>query len=191
MKRILFLILLAFSLNAMGQFNTGSLYFTGMTGGNLGYEFTSTEFNNQNTIPYSINVEGGYFFKNRIAIGASLHTGGDHSNYFLIDTSEFTSGEHNFYLGPNIRYYKVRDDDLQLYFYGHPYFGLGTYGGTLGIAGGIGANYFLTERVAIEARASYIYHRLSSSGFIENTHSIKFEIGISLFFPSISFFDRT
>ena len=191
MKKILIIMILALSVNAIGQFNTGSIYFTGMTGGNLGYELTRTEFNNQNTIPYAFDLEGGYFFKNRIAIGASFHAGGEHPNYFLIDTSSFTSGEHNFYLGPNIRYYKVRNDDLQLYFYGNPYFGIGTYGGTLGLAGGIGLNYFLTERVAIEARGSYIYHRYSSSGFIENTHSIKFEIGISLFFPSITFFDRT
>lgn len=172
------------------QFNTGSVYFTGLTGANFGYERISTEFAADNRISYDIHLEGGYFIRNRLAIGAAIFTGIDgHSNYFLFGPSP---GQHDFFLGPNVRYYIARDDDFQIYYFGNPYFGFGNSpGSTLGVTAGAGVNYFLTERLALEARASYNYHRWIYEFAPENTHRIIFEIGISLFFPSITFFDQS
>jgi hypothetical protein len=192
MKKYFLLVMLGAAMTVSAQFNTGSLYFTGLTGANLGYErqtqisdFVTQSFN---YIIYDLHLEGGYFVRNRLAVGGKIFTRDEHGSSIGLGDA---SGERTLFFGPTIRYYIPREDDLQIYYYGNPYFGFGTYGNTLGITGGVGVNYFLTERVAIEARGSYTFHRFFEEFFQENTHTILFEIGISLFFPSITFFDQS
>jgi len=185
-------MMLALAYTSFGQFNTGSVYFTGLTGANLGYERITqiTEFTttSNNYIIYDLHLEGGYFIKNRFGIGGKIFTRDDHGSSIGLGGA---TGERTLFFGPTVRYYIPRDDDLQIYYYGNPYFGFGTYGSTLGVTAGIGVNYFLTERVAVEARGSYTFHRFFEEFFNENTHTLMFEIGISLFFPSITFFDQS
>lgn len=186
MKKIFILLLITASLSAYGQFNSGSVYFTGMTNGHLGTRIYEESF----YIPFEISVEGGYFIKNRIALGGEIHTHGELS----------FSGNSSYELlfGPTIRYYRTSVKDFQAYYFGHAFYGFwnGNNNQT-GLKGGVGFNYFLTERIALEARIGYKYQRqwytepFSGFNYHFNTHDLLFEFGITVFFPSIKFFDRT
>lgn len=178
------LLLIAFSAGAYAQFNTGSVYFSGTTGGNLGIGI----FESQVYIPLELGIEGGYFIKNKLSVGAEVHT---HGELFFGGGSTF-----ELRLGPTIRYYRPSAKDLQLFYLGHLYYGFweGSNNQT-GIEAGVGADYFLTERVAIEAKVLYHYQRQWSNfggfSFTYNYHDLLFEIGISVFFPSLTFFDKS
>jgi hypothetical protein len=181
MKKYLLIFALFVSMSVYGQFNTGSVYFTGMTGANLGFELQQTYA----TIPYNLNVEGGYFLRNRLSLGGTVHSHGN------IGLGEFGSSNHELFLGAMIRYYLPRDEGLQVYLYGNPFFSVATSDNRFGVSGGAGINYFITERIALEARGYYRFMRYTNEfdgGF--NNHSLNFDIGISIFFPSISFFSN-
>ena len=100
-----------------------------------------------------------------------------------------TAGSHELYIGPAVRYYMPREDDLQIYYIANPFFALATGTDRLGMMAGAGVNYFLTERVALEARFSYRFLRYVDEFFGYNSHRIGFNAGISVFFPSLSFLD--
>lgn len=190
MKKIMILTALACSFTVFGQFNTGSVYFSGMTSGNIGTRISEGML----YLPFNISAEGGYFLKNKIALGGELHT---HGEFNFNGTSSY-----ELRLGPTIRYYRPSAKDCQMYFFGHAYYGFwnSSYN-QWGIEGGVGFNYFVTERIALEARGGYNFQRqwdaytdpftgeVFRTNF--NNHHLLFEVGISVFFPSIKFFDRT
>lgn len=178
MKKYLIVLVLFISLNSFGQFNSGSIYFTGMTGADLGIELQ--EFNS--SIPYNLNLEGGYFIRNRFSVGGNIHSHG----YFGLGGS---SGTHELFIGPAVRYYMPREDDLQIYYIANPFYAIATGADRLGFMAGAGVNYFLTERIALEARFSYRFLRYVDEFFSYNAHRIGFEAGLSIFFPSWTFFE--
>ena len=178
MKKYIIIFALFVSMSVYGQFNSGSVYFTGVTGANLGRELTE---GGSSSIPYAINVEGGYFLKNRFSVGGNIYAHG----HFGIETT----GSHEIFMGPAFRYYLARESGIQIYFYGNPFYSVSTGLNTWGAAAGAGMNYFITEGIALEARGSYRYVRNYSEGFGYNQHSLTFEVGISIFFPSLTFFN--
>ncbi len=186
MKKIFIVLALAISYGAFGQFNTGSVYFSGMTTGNLGTGLNEGQF----YIPFEIGVEGGYFLKNKIALGGKIHT---HGEIFFNGGSSY-----ELTLGPTIRYYRATVKDFQMYYYGHIFYGFwnGSNNQT-GFQTGVGFDYFLTERIAVEAKILYHYTRqwysdaFSGTTFGFNNHNLLFELGISVFFPSLTFFDKS
>ena len=181
MKKYLIIFALFVSMSVYGQFNSGSVYFTGTTGADLGIELQQSYA----SIPYNLNVEGGYFLRNRLSLGGTVHS---HGNFGL---SEFATGFHELFLGSLVRYYLPRDEGVQIYLYGNPFVSIGTADNRFGAAGGTGFNIFITERIALEARAYYKFMRFTNEfagGY--NNHSLNFDFGISVFFPSISFFSN-
>lgn len=179
MKKYLIVFVLFASLNVYGQFNTGSVYFGGLLGGNLGVQFQE----GTTSIPYYLYLEGGYFIQNRLSVGGNIHTHGE----FIL--SGFNPGTHELYVGPAVRYYLARTEGLQIYFYGNPFFSLTTDYNKWGLAGGAGINYFITDRISLEARGVYKVYSNTLEDYAYNTHYIGVEAGFSIFFPSIGFFD--
>lgn len=198
MKRLLSILLLAVSVVSFGQFNTGSIYATGTTGGGTGVE---VDFENASYFNFNFHPEIGYFIKNRIALGAGIHT--EFGLPFFDEFDEY-SATYDIYIGPNIRYYLPTASNWQPYAYGNLQVGvyqketyyfeaeLGKHN-FYGFQAGVGVNYFITERVAIDAKATYRFRHSWNNigGGNHNLHRIYAEIGISLFFPSISYFDLT
>jgi hypothetical protein len=188
MKRLILICSVFISLNAFGQFNTGSVYFSGITDASIGTELVSS-FTGETTfnLPFGLYIEGGYFIQNRMAVGGSIHSHGS------FGFGEFNSSEFEFRFGPNFRYYLPREDDLNLYLYAHPYYGFwvasgsGIYGNNHGIFLGGGTNYFISESIALEGRIAYNLHRAGSAGAYTTYHRLQIEFGISVFFSSIDF----
>ena len=180
MKKYLIILVLFISMSVYGQFNSGSVYFTGTTGTDLKFELQEGSA----YIPYNLNVEGGYFLRNRLSIGGTVHS---HGTFGL---GEFTSSSHELFLGFLTRYYLPRDEGLQIYLFGNPFFSVASFDNRFGVSAGAGFNYFLTERIALEARAYYKYLRFFNEFSGYNNHSVNFAIGITVFFPSISFFSN-
>ena len=176
-------IILMLSVNA--QFNTGNAYLSGTANANLGFQFQQ-DFNE---LLLGLHAEGGYFIQNRWSVGASLL--GD----FCFDLSGNES-ELEFMIGPNMRYYLARDADPQIYAFGFAGYGLSqtaaefyTFHHLIGIMVGPGINFFVTERLALDARATYFYQYYWNPEFggSHSAHRILFEFGVSIFFSEFSF----
>ena len=189
MKRILMgvSIALALTVSVVGQFNSGSSYFSGATHGKIGFESQSNEFgSNYNTLCFGLTPEAGYFIKNRLAIGAAI----------VMDIEkglgEFGSSIYEVVFGPNVRYYLPRDTDMQVFLYGFAGYGFVTDHQLLKIMAGPGINFFLTEKVAFEAKALYEFSREwnPEMGGNHNLHNVTFLAGISLFFSDLTFITR-
>jgi len=189
MKRILMgaSIALALTVSAVGQFNSGSSYFSGATHGKIGFESQSNDFgSNYNTLCFGLTPEAGYFIKNRLAIGAAI----------VMDIEkglgEFGSSIYEVVFGPNVRYYLPRDTDMQVFLYGFAGYGFVTDHQLIKIMAGPGINFFLTEKVAFEAKALYEFSREwnPEMGGNHNLHNVTFLAGISLFFSDLTFITR-
>ena len=63
MKKYLIVFVLFLSLNIYGQFNSGSVYFSGLTGADFGFRAEEATY----SVPYNFNLEGGYFIQNRFS----------------------------------------------------------------------------------------------------------------------------
>jgi len=173
------------------QFNTGSVYFTGLTNFNFGLE--SEE--GYNYFLLGLHTEGGYFIQNRMSVGASLLTNASLSFGEMVDYSEL-----DIFLGPALRYYLARDEEPQIYIYGMAGYGIERYGYTefytthqkLGFVVGPGCNYFINEHIALDARLSYTYQFLwnAAGGGSHSRHKLLFEAGVSIFFPTITFYKK-
>ena len=189
MKRILMgvSIALALTVTALGQFNSGSSYFSGATHGKIGFESQSVEFgSNINTLCFGLTPEAGYFIKNRLAVGGAI----------IMDIEkglgEFGSSIYEVVFGPTVRYYLPRDTDMQVFLYGFAGYGFVTDHQLIKIMLGPGINFFLTEKVAFEAKALYEFAREwnPEMGGNHNLHNVTFVAGISLFFSDLTFITR-
>ena len=189
MKRILMgaLIALALTVSALGQFNSGSSYFSGATHGKIGFESQSNEFgSNYNTLCFGLTPEAGYFIKNRLAVGGAI----------IMDIEkglgEFGSSIYEVVFGPNVRYYLPRDTDMQVFLYGFAGYGFVTDHQLIKIMLGPGINFFLTEKFAFEAKVLYEFSREwnPEMGGNHNLHNVTFLAGISLFFSDLTFITR-
>jgi len=187
MKKILLtsIIALLFSVAVLAQFNTGGFYFSGSTDLSLGFNSSTDEFGAaQNSISFGLHPEAGYFIKNRLAVGAGIHT--DYQ-LFLSEFSNFS--QYTIVFGPNVRYYLPRDTDMQVFLYGFGGYGFVPDHNLFEIMLGPGINFVFSERVAFESKLLYTLQREWSTigtGY-HNNHNVTFLVGISLFFPTFSF----
>lgn len=195
MKKLFILIAVFTSFSLHAQFNTESVYFTGTT--NLGTGLEIEE--NVPSFLFNAHPEVGYFIKNKLSIGGGVNI--DLKMPFG-ENSEFNNAVYDINIAPSMRFYIPRDEDWHLYIYGNVHYGAyqkvdeGFYSlkhNYYGIQLGPGINYFFSERVAMDARATYTARHAwnAEMGGSHNIHKLFVEIGISVFFPSITFFDRS
>jgi hypothetical protein len=189
MKRILIGTVVAFvlTISGQGQFNSGSYYFSGATHGKIGFESQSSEFgSNYNSLCIGLTPEAGYFIKNRLAVGGAILVDLD------LGLGEFGSSIYEVLFGPGIRYYLPRDTDMQVFLHGFAGYGLITDHQLLKFMAGPGINFFLTEKIAFEAKALYAFSREwnPEMGGNHNLHDVIFQVGISLFFSDLTFISR-
>ena len=196
MKKTLILFSFVLSLNLYGQFNTESIYFSGMTNFATGFEIERDDFGSKGFIPLELRLEGGYFIKNRIAVGGNISI--EDIEITLWNDNEYSFEElyednYEVYFGPTFRYYIPRKEDWHLYLFGYGFYGFIPNHQTVGLQFGPGVNYFFNESIALDARLSYTYKYSfnRAGGGSHNNHRLLFEIGISVFFPSIKFFDQS
>jgi len=200
MKKLFLLLFLSISIMASGQFNSGGIYWTGTTGLGTGLERQIDDYP-INIFNFSLHPEVGYFIKNKIAIGAGIHT---EFGLPFGSNVDLYAATYDMYIGPNVRYYIPRASDFQLYVYGNLQYG--AYQRSLdyfeaeynrhqyyGFQVGPGINYFFTERIALDARANFRFRHAwnAAMGGNHDLIGVVFEFGFSVFFPSISFFDMT
>jgi len=192
MKRILLTLtfILCITSFVSAQFNTGSVYFTGMTNFNFGIESEaeSTYF------LLGLNTEGGYFIQNRLGIGGTILSN------FQLGLSEFAESSTDIFFGPNVRYYLARDEDPQIYLFGMAGYGIERSGydmyytthQKLGFMVGPGSNYFINEHIALDARLTFAYFYLwnTAGGGQHGRTTLLFEAGISIFFPTLTFYKK-
>ena len=189
MKRILIGVSIAIALNvsAFGQFNSGSSYFSGATHCKIGFESQSDEFSsNYNTLCFGLTPEAGYFIKNRFAVGGAIFMD------IEMGLGEFGSSIYEFVFGPNVRYYLPRDSDMQVFLYGFAGYGFVTDHQLFKIMLGPGINFFITEKIAFEAKALYAFSREwnPEMGGNHNLNDVSLLFGISLFFSDLTFITR-
>lgn len=189
MKRVLIgaVVALALTVSALGQFNSGSFYFSGATHGKIGFESQSNEFgSNYNSLCFGLTPEAGYFIKNRLAVGGAILVDLD------LGLGEFGSNIYEVVFGPNVRYYLPRDTDMQVFLYGFAGYGFVTDHQLLKFMAGPGINYFLSEKIAFEAKMLYAFSREwnPEMGGNHNLHDVIFQVGISLFFSDLTFISR-
>ncbi len=188
MKKLIVVTLSAmlFSTVSWGQFNTGSTYFSGATHGKIGFETQLDESESTySALCIGLTPEAGYFIKNRLAVGGSILMDldipfdGSGSNYEVV-------------FGPNIRYYLPRDTDMQVFLFGFGGYGFVTDHQLVKIMLGPGINYFLTERIAFEAKAlgSFSYEWNRAGGGDHVLLDVTLLAGISLFFSDLTFITR-
>jgi hypothetical protein len=189
MKKTLILLGFVLSLNAFGQFNTESIYFSGMTNFATGLEIQSSDFEGGGFIPLELRLEGGYFIKNRMAVGGNISI----EDYRIPLWGTVDNYYYEVHFGPTIRYYIPGEEDWHTYLFGYGFYGFEPSHQFFGLQFGPGVNYFFNESIALDARVSYTYKHTFNREFggSHNNHRLLFEIGISVFFPSIRFFDQS
>jgi hypothetical protein len=189
MKKTLILLGFVLSLNAFGQFNTESIYFSGMTSFATGLEIQSSDFEGGGFIPFELRLEGGYFIKNRMAVGGNISI----EDYRIPLWGTVDNYYYEVHFGPTIRYYIPGEEDWHTYLFGYGFYGFEPSHQFFGLQFGPGVNYFFNESIALDARVSYTYKHTFNREFggSHNNHRLLFEIGISVFFPSIRFFDQS
>jgi hypothetical protein len=175
---------LLLTLPVMGQFNSGSYYFSAATYGKIGFESQSVEFgDNYNSLCFGLTPEAGYFIRNRMAVGGAIIVDAD------LGLGEFGSSLYEVVFGPNFRYYLPRDTEMQVFLYGFAGYGFVTDHQLLRFILGPGINFFLTEKIAFEAKALYTFSREwnPEMGGNHNLHDVSFAVGLSLFFSDLTF----
>ena len=100
--------------------------------------------------------------------------------------------EYAIVFGPNVRYYLPRDTDMQVFFYGFAGYGFVTDHQLFKIMLGPGINFFITEKIAFEAKALYAFSREwnPEMGGNHNLNDVSLLFGISLFFSDLTFITR-
>lgn len=195
MKKLLFVSLVALSLNASAQTEKGSWMIGGNLGDiNLGFGKSTTDF--------SIGVEpiGLYFITDNLGIGGRIPIGiGVHSIKDVGSASVFQIG-----VAPTVRYYftemgkgkifgeaaldflsqstSIKDKILNTS-------SSSSASGT-GFSIGLGYNYFFNQHVALEAGLRYVnvndgnssYNTTNTFGLF-NENNINFNLGLQIFFP--------
>lgn len=181
--------------------NTGSKFVAGYT--QLGFKTYTDKAVGTNSDPdkyFNLNLttKGGYFLKNRLAVGAVLNY--DHSVQNFV-TSDMKNTDTEWAIGPLARYYmeygKIIPFGEALVTYGmrnslteytsfnneikHSVFSLGA---------GVGADYFLNEKIALEGMLTYGMSRLkpamdgaTGEGHLESGFGMNF--GVIIYFGTI------
>lgn len=195
MKKLLFVSLIALSLNASAQTEKGSWMIGGELGNiNLGFGKSTTDF--------SIGVDpiGLYFITDNLGIGGRIPIGiGVHSTKDVSSITTFQIG-----IAPTIRYYFTEIGKGKIFGEAALDF-LNTSTSTkdkilntsssssnsaTGFSIGLGYNYFFNPHVALEAGLRYVnvsddnapYNATNTfGGFNEN--NINFNLGLNIFFP--------
>ncbi len=189
MKRILMgvALTLTITISVEGQFNSGSSYFSAATRGKIGFTHQPNDLEyQQNSIQFGLSPEAGYFIKNRLALGGAI----------LIDLNrtlgDLGFSEYSVLFGPSVRYYLPRDTEMQMFLYGFGGYGFVPSHQLLKIMLGPGINFFLTEKIAFEARVLYSLAREwnVAGGGHHHIHDVTFLAGISLFFSDLTFITK-
>jgi len=199
------LILLLFSICTLsfGQLNTGSLFVAGNAGFDLqayGQKDVDSEVKT-NHFDISLNPKAGYFLKDQLAIGVALNTWAYRSSGEDFSGTTYTSTTSGILFGPFARYYYEYGEFIP---FGEVFIGFGsdkektesgeftseTPHSVFQTTAGVGADYFLNEKVAIEAVLKYFYERQKPSGENatgggHNYNGVVFQIGLGIYFGSI------
>lgn len=194
MNKIFFLLALFLATSLNAQFNQKSIYYTGTTQLGTGLEINDGVPN----FLFNLHPEAGYFIKNKLGVGANINI--DLRAPFG-ESGSFYNALYDINIGPNVRYYIPRASDWQLYLYGNVHLGvyqdasewLAMKHSYYGFQLGPGVNYFFTERIAMDSRFTFTgrHARNAEMGGSHNLGKFFFEVGISVFFPSITFYDRS
>ena len=156
MKKLLFAAAAVFAFgmaNAQEEtksfgFNEGDIILEG----NLGFSSTNDKNTEEKTSSFNFNPKVGYFMSDNLAIGVELMVGSNKEEVAGVDTDK----NSNVGAGVFARYYFM---DLGERFKPYGEFGLGFNSGKAGLADvkysgigagvGLGVNYFVTEKIAI------------------------------------------
>ncbi len=198
MKKLLFAlagILLSLSINA--QMNTGSFFAVGNSSFDLGFSTINNIDNNEKTtvLKYTLNPKAGYFIKNRLAIGGGVEFAS------IPYSSEFGNAarQSRLVFGPFARYYVQYgtlipfaeaslgygyQNDIQIYSDGT----FKTEHSVFTNSIGVGTDFFLNEKIAIEAMMKYYYEKQKPTydGATGGGHAIS---GIVAYFGIVIFFE--
>ena len=204
MKRTIFLCAgILFSTTILfSQMNTGSKFISGNS--NFGINSYSEKDKGSDTdadkfFNLNLTTRGGYFLKNRLAIGGLVDLGFNKSEYPLMDEKSTSS---HWMVGPLVRYYTEYGNIIPFaeasigfgmekstyeYFESNPF---ETKHSLFGLKGGVGADYFINESIAVEGMASYYYNRLkpkmdgaTGEGHVKSGFEVTF--GVVFYFGTI------
>lgn len=156
MKKLLFAAAAVFAFGmANAQEDTKSFGFNEgdiILEGNLGFSSTNDKNTEEKTSSFNFNPKVGYFMSDKLAIGVELMVGSDKEEVAGTDTDK----NSNIGAGAFARYYFL---DLGQRFKTYGELGLGFNSGKAGLADvkysgigagvGLGVNYFVTEKIAI------------------------------------------
>ncbi len=186
---------------ALAQFNTGDKFLSGTTGLSAGFSsekdkadnYTSDATKNSN---FSIYTRGGYFIKQRFALGGLISYSHSGSKY-----NDAKSSSNTFMAGPVVRYYRGFYQGISPFAEGLVAFGVSnsksvsesTYNdkhNILEMAGGVGANYFFRENIALEGLLQYEFMNRKPAGDNPNHNhhtsgGLNLSFGITVYFSSI------
>ena len=156
MKKVLFAAVAVFAFGiANAQEDTKSFGFNEgdiILEGNLGFSSTNDKNTEEKTSSFNFNPKVGYFMADNLAIGLELMVGSNKEEVAGVDTDK----NSNLGVGAFARYYFM---DLGERFKPYGEFGLGFNSGKqtladvkysgIGAGVGLGVNYFVTEKIAI------------------------------------------
>ncbi len=199
------LLLLSFLLlttSLFSQFNSGDKFLSGSTSLSTGFRserdkadsYTSDATNH---FAFSLNTSGGFFLRQRFALGALVSLSHDGSKY-----NDEKDIYNSFMLGPVVRYYRGTYQGISPFAQGIVAFGTdksksvyteGTYESKhkiLRLAAGLGANYFFTETVALEGLLQYAFTNRTPTGDNpgNNHHTsggLNLSFGVTVYFSSL------
>jgi len=185
------------SVTMFSQMNTGSFFAAANSSFDLGFSTINNIDNNEKTtvLKYSLNPKVGYFIKNRLGIGAGLEfSSSPYSNEF-----GEAARESRLVFGPFARYYVQYgtlipfaeasvgfgyQNDIGFYLDGTSKTEHSVFNSSLGV----GLDFFLNEKIAIEAMLKYYYEKQKPSydGATGSGHAIS---GVVAFFGIVIFFE--
>ncbi|HYW94682.1 MAG TPA: outer membrane beta-barrel protein [Bacteroidales bacterium] len=196
------LILLLVSATSFAQFNTGDAFAGGSTNLSAGFSSEKDKADNYTSEPtkkfqMSMNIKGGYFLKQRFAMGGLFNYSLNRSKYLNDKTIS-----NSLMIGPVARYYRGIYQGISPFAEGLVAFGISksktiyTEGHVenkhtiFEAAAGVGANYFFKENIALEGLLQYAYLNQTPSGSNPvNNHHIKGGLnllfGITVYFSSL------
>lgn len=196
------LLVLSISATSFAQFNTGDAFAGGSTNLSTGFSSEKDKADNYTSDPtkqfqMSMNIKGGYFLKQRFAMGGLISYSRNRSKY--IDTKTITN---SLMIGPVARYYRGFYQGISPFAEGLVAFGVSNSKTTytegndenkhtiFEAAAGIGANYFFKENIALEGLLQYAFYNRKPSGSnpANNRHiksGLNLSFGITVYFSSL------